>query len=80
MKLYANITAPFFKNNYLYQIQTILADTQAQTYNFTIKRNPRGFNIFIGKNKRCCVSLPTSYIPSSLSKGHQTVTIMNLNI
>ena len=45
-----------------------------------IKIIPRGFNIFTRKNKRCYVSLPMSYIGSSLSRGHQVVTIMNVKI
>ena len=65
------------KNKYLYQILIILADIQAQAYNFMIKRIPRDYNIFTKKNKRCYVSLHTPYIGSLLSRGHQTVT-MNL--
>ena len=40
-----------FKNNSLYQIQIILADIQAQTYNFMKKRNPRDSKIFTRKNE-----------------------------
>ena len=36
--------------------------------------------MFTGKNKRCYVSLLTSYIRPSHSSGDQTVTMMNLNI
>ena len=63
------------KNNYLCQILIILADIQARSYNFMIKRIPRGFNIFMMKKKRCYFSLPILYNGSLLSRGHQTVTI-----
>ena len=68
------------KNNYFYQALIILVDIQARTYNFMIRRIPRGFKNFTRKNKRCYVSLPIPYIELSLSRGHQTVTIMNRKI
>ena len=68
------------KNNYLYRIQIILADIQAGAYNFMIKRIPRGFTIFMKKNEICYVFLPAPHIGSSFSRGHQTVTVMNLKI
>ena len=37
----------------------------------------RGLNIFTRKNKRCGVSLPVPCIRSSLSRGHQTIAIVN---
>ena len=69
-----------FKNNYPYQILIILASNTGITraYNFMIKRIPRGFNIFTRENTRCYVSLPIPYTGSPLSRGHQTVTIMNV--
>ena len=42
-----------------------------------IERIPRGFNIFTRRNKRCYVSFPIPYIGPSLSRGYQTVAIMN---
>ena len=45
-----------------------------------IKRIPGGFDIFTKKNKIVYASLPIPYIRPSLSRDHQTVTIMNLNI
>ena len=67
-----------FKNSYLYQIQTNnFIKYMSQAYNFMIKRIPRTINIFIGKNKRWDVSLPISCIRHSLSRGHQTTTIIN---
>ena len=69
MKLYANITALFFQKQ-LYQIQINLKPRNTISW----QRKSRVFTIFTRKNKRCYVSLP------SLSRDHQTVTIMNLNI
>ena len=69
-----------FKNNYLYQMQIISADGQARSYRFMVKRIPRDFNIFFKKNKSCCVFLSIPYIRPSFSRGHQIVTIMDLNI
>ena len=68
-----------FKNNFLYQIQRILTNTQDRAYSFMIKRVPRCFNIFTRKNRSYYVSLPILCIGPSLSRDHQTVT-MNLNI
>ena len=65
---------------YLYQIQVVLVYAKSWAYNFMIKRNPRGFNTFTKENKRRSVSLSMPYIWLSLSRSHQTVTIMNLNI
>ena len=42
-----------------------------------IKRISSSLNIFTRKNKRCYVCLPTPYNRSSLSRDHETVTIMN---
>ena len=84
-----NHPTPFWKlghkfltvvRDYLCQMKIILADIQARACDFMIKRIPRGFNFFTKKNKRCEVFLPTPYIGSSYSRGHQTVTIMNLKI
>ena len=47
------------------------------SYNFTIKRTPSSLNIFTRKNKRCYVYLLIPYNWPSLSRDHQTVTIMN---
>ena len=38
---------------------------------------PRSLNIFTWKNKRCYVYLLVPYSCPLLSRGHQTVTIMN---
>ena len=46
-------------------------------YNFKIKRIPSSLNIFNRKNKRCPIYLPIPYNRPSLSRGHQTITIMN---
>ena len=51
----------------------------SRAYNFIVKRISRGLNLFNRKIKDA-VSLPTRYIGPSLSRGHPTVTIMNLNI
>ena len=45
-----------------------------------IKRILRGFNNRTRKNKGCYVSLSMLYVGPSLSRGHQTVAIMNLKI
>ena len=59
-----------FKNSYLYQIQITLAD----------KENPQRLQHFYQKNRRSYVSLPIQHIRPLLTRGHQMVTIMNLNI
>ena len=45
-----------------------------------IKRIPTGFNTYTRKNKRCYISLPIPFIGFSLVRGHQIITIMNLNM
>ena len=42
-----------------------------------IKIITSSLNNFTSKNKRCYVYLPTPYNRLSLSRDHQTVTIMN---
>ena len=42
-----------------------------------IKRIPSSLHNFTRKNKRCYVYLPPPYNRPSLSRDHQTVTIMN---
>ena len=43
-----------------------------------INRIPRGFSIFTRKNARSYVSLSVPYIGPLLSRGYQTVAMMNL--
>ena len=59
------------KNNYIYK--------PTHTY-FMLKRISRSYNIFTRKNKICYVSLPAPYVGPSLSRDHQTLTIMDLKI
>ena len=47
---------------------------------FHDKENPQTLPNFYQENKRYSVSFPTPYIGPLLTRGHQTVTIMNLNI
>ena len=58
-------------------VQIILVNILTRVKNLMIKRIPRGWNIFTRKNKRCYDSLPKPCIRPSLSRGHQTVAIMN---
>ena len=44
---------------------------------FQDKKNPSSLNIFNRKSKRCSIYFPVPYNWPSLSRGHQTVTIMN---
>ena len=68
------------KNDFLYQMQIILADIQSKAYSFMMKRIPKGFNIFARKNKDVMFLFLYRIYAPSLSRGHQTVTIMNLKI
>ena len=47
---------------------------------FHDKENPQRLQNFYQENKRYSVSLLIPYIGPLLSRGNQTVTIMNLNI
>ena len=47
---------------------------------FHDKENPQRLPNFYQENKRYSVSFSIPYIGPLLSRGHQTVTIMNLNI
>ena len=68
----------------LYQIQIVLADLQARTYNFMIKRIPRGFNVFTRKEKMLCFSsyaiywVLTFHRPSN-SKNNESKNILFLS-
>ena len=46
-------------------------------YNFMIKRNRTSLTIFARKNKTSNVSISIPYIRPSLSRSHQTKTMMN---
>ena len=47
---------------------------------FHDKENPQRLQNFPQENERYSVSLPIPYIGPLLSRGHQTVTILNPNI
>ena len=47
---------------------------------FHDKENPQRLQNVYQENKKHSVSLPIPYIGPLLSRGHQTVTMMNLNI
>ena len=77
VKVNVSINLSFNQNNYLFQIQINLINISTRAYNFKIKRIPSSLNIFTQRNKRCYVCLPIPCNQPSLSKYHQTVTIMN---
>ena len=47
---------------------------------FHDKENPLGLQNFYQENKRYSVSFSIPFIGPLLSRGHQTVAMMNLNI
>ena len=65
------------KNYYPCQIQIILVNSPTRAYNFKAKRIPSSLNVFTPKSEGCYVYLPIPCNRSSLSRGHQTVTIIN---
>ena len=65
------------KYNYPFQLQIISLNIPTRTYSFKIKRIPSSLKLFTQKSKRCCNDLSIPYNWPSLSRGYQTVTMMN---
>ena len=58
-------------------MQIVLVNIPTRAHNFKIKRISNSLNLSTWKNKGFYVYLPIPYNWSSLSRGHQIVTIMN---